>query len=224
LFKRLTMIGAVLACTVTSVSAGGLDCTFPKSSPVEGVHGNSIYFRDGTAPAHVMVTHIDSEGRLQIRTAEVPTSGGVPTVFIGYVSANGILGVVAVNQVSVMGAGAQGRCTGLDAERAKPITPGDTPSGTIDLMRLAGVDCVADGLHTGVRRLMGNVADMADGSKLRVSVLRQQKDPDVTVFAVADDDGTRGAAGMAFWSRGVVVFTPLDSRANSGLQNADICK
>ena len=123
-----------------------------------------------------------------------------------------------------MVAGAQGRCTGLDAERAKPITPGDTPSGTTDLMRLAGVDCVADGLHTGVRRLMGNVADMADGSKLRVSVLRQQKDADVTIFAVTDDNGTRGALGLAFWSRGVVAFAPLGSDASEGLKDADICK
>jgi hypothetical protein len=221
--KSILAAFALLA-TVSAASAAGLDCTFPKSSPLEGVQGGNICFRDGTAPAHVMVTHTDSEGRLQIRTAEVPTSGGVPTVFIGYVSANGILGVVAVNQVSVMMSGAQGRCTGLDAERAKPITPGDTPSGTIDLMRLAGVDCVADGQHTGVRRLMGNVADMADGSKLRVSVYRQQKDPDVTMFLVADDNGTRGALGLAFWSRGVVVFAPLESDAVEGLKDADICK
>jgi hypothetical protein len=213
-----------LLSTVSAATAGGLDCTFAKSSPLEGVHGGNIYFRDGTAPARVLVTHIDSEGRLQIRTAEVPTSGGVPTVFIGYVSANGILGVVAINQVSVMMSGAQGRCTGLDAERAKPITPGDTPSGTIDLMRLSGVDCVADGQHTGVRRLMGNVADMADGSKLRVSVYRQQKDPDVTMFLVADDNGTRGALGLAFWSRGIVIFAPLGSDAGEGLKDADICK
>jgi hypothetical protein len=224
LFKRTTMIAGVLACTVTAASAGGLDCTFPKSSPLEGVHGGNIYFRDGTAPAHVLVTHIDSEGRLQIRTAEVPTSGGVPSVFIGYVSTNGSLGVVAVNQVSVMMSGAQGRCTGLDAERAKPITPGDAPSGTIDLMRLAGVDCVADGQHTGVRRLMGNVADMADGSKLRVSVYRQQKNPDITMFVVADDNGTRGALGLAFWSRGIVMFAPLGGGAGEGFEDADICK
>jgi hypothetical protein len=132
------MIAVVLACTVSVASAAGLDCTFPKSSPLEGVNGNSIYFRDGTAPAHVMVTHTDNEGRLQIRTAEVPTSGGVPTVFIGYVSPDGILGVVAVNRVAVQQAGVQGRCTGLEAERAKPITPGYTPSGTIDLMKLGG--------------------------------------------------------------------------------------
>jgi hypothetical protein len=146
-----------LLSTVSAASAARLDCTFPKSSPLEGVHGGNIYFRDGTAPAHIMVTHTDSEGRLEIRTAEVPTSGGVPTVFIGYVSPDGILGVVAVNQVSVLQAGGQGRCTGLDVERAKPITPGHTPSGTIDLMRLAGVDCVTDGLLARMQATVDNL-------------------------------------------------------------------
>ena len=109
MFKRLTMIAAVLACTVTAASAGGLDCTFPKSSPLEGVHARNIYFRDGTLPAHVIVTHTDIEGRLQIRTAEVPTSGGVPTVFIGYVSPDGILGVVAVSQAGFCDGGWRAR-------------------------------------------------------------------------------------------------------------------
>lgn len=222
--KRIAMIAALLACTVTAASAGGLDCTFPKNSPLEGVHGGNIYFRDGTAPAHVVVTHTDSEGRLQIRTAEVLTSGGVPTVFIGWVSPNGILGVAAVNQIAVLQAGVQGRCTGLETERARPIVPSDSPSGTFDLARLGKVDCVTDGLHTGVRRLMGNVADMTDGSQLRVAVYRLQKDPDVTMFMVSNDDGTRGAIGLAFWSRGVVMFAPLDTDGSEGLKIADICR
>jgi hypothetical protein len=221
---KLILAAFALLSTVSVASAAGLDCTFPKSSPLEGVQGNSIYFRDGTAPAHVMVTHTDSEGRLQIRTAEVPTSGGVPTVFIGYVSPDGILGVLAVNNVFVLQAGVQGRCTGLDAERAKPIIPADYPSGTIDILRIGRVDCVTDGLHTGVRRLMGNVADIADGSQLRAVVYRLQKDPDVTMFLVADDNGTRGARGLAFWNRGIVLFAPLDSDGGEGLKDADICK
>src|SRR5260221_9573879 len=91
-----------LFSTVSAASASGLDCTFPKNSPLQGVHDSNIYFRDGTAPAHVTVTHTDIEGRLQIRTAEVPTSGGVPTAFIGYVSPDGILGVAAVNHIAVL--------------------------------------------------------------------------------------------------------------------------
>jgi hypothetical protein len=221
---NLILAAFALLSTVSVASAAGLDCTFSKNSPLEGVHGGNIYFRDGTLPAHVTVTHTDSEGRLQIRTAEVRTSAGVPTAFIGYVNPDGILGVAAVLQVAVLQAGVQGRCTGLEAERAKPITPGYTPSGTIDLMKLGRVDCVTDGLHTGVRRLMGNVADMADGSQLRVGVYRLQKDPDVTMFMVANDGGTRGAQGLAFWSLGIVVFAPLDSDGSEGLKYRDICK
>ena len=87
-------------------------------------------------------------------------------------------------------------------------------------MRLGTVDCVTDGLHTGVRRLMGSVADMADGSQLRVAVYRLQKHPDVTMFMVANDAGTRGAMGLAFWSSGFVAFAPLDNDGSEGLKNA----
>ena len=44
------------------------------------------------------------------------------------------------------------------------------------------------------------------------------------MFMVGNDVGTRGAIGLAFWSRGVVMFAPLGSDGDEVLKHADICK
>ncbi|WP_285806833.1 hypothetical protein [Bradyrhizobium sp. 62B] len=213
-----------LLWTVSAASAGGLDCTF-SNGPIEGVHDGNMYFRGGAAPARITVAHIDTGNTLQIRAGGVPASDGTPTAFAGYASTDGLVNIMAVNRFVVFMASSEGRCTGMDAERAKPVTQAHHPSGVSDFLRFGNVDCVTDGVHTGIRRLAYNVVETAEGAPgMRIYVFRQQKDPEVTEFTVSDGDGPAVAKGFAFWNRGVVVFAPPDHKGGADLEHVDICR